>query len=248
MYPESTSIAVLLGPDRVLRDNVPCKVLCENFQLLKLYIQAATSQKSGPSKIQIRVPEVTPVAFDLVVQFVICNNIMLDANPNEEQINSILELVEAAIHLGLPGLTSLITRMVFKLRGILSNDHLALKRSHIRGAYGLEKDGEPIQELFVLASVRRYLQYQSESRTVSQFEDGEDDGMNAAQQASYSGSEFVFSQEMKRIPQYKEKLWEKVHECLATREREKRRPERGPKPAVWVAVYTDPLTDNRFEM
>jgi hypothetical protein len=246
-YPESTDVIVLLGPDRVPYDNVPCKVLHENFQNLKLYIEAALSRKSGPSKIELKVPDVIPETFDLLLQWVICDNIELESGPNEERITSILTLIAAAIKLGIPSLGSLTTRMESKLRATLSRDRLALKSNHIRAAYDLRKDGEDIQELFILASVRLFLQCKDDA-SAGPFKDDEDENMTAAQQAAYSGSGFVFHREMKRYPQFKEQLWDRAHICLKSRENEMRRSKRRDNPEVCVAVYTDPLNGQRFEL
>ena len=236
-----------MGPDQVRYNNIPCKVLQENFHHLGLYIDAALSQKSGPSKIKLTVPDVMPETFDLLLQWVICGNIELETGPNEERITSILKLIAAAIKLTAPSLGSLTSSMESNLRHILSRDRLALKSSHIRAAYDLEKNGEDIQELFICASVRLFLQYKDDS-PASPFKDDEDENMTAAQQAAYSGSGFVFHREMKLYPQFKEQLWYHVHVCLKSRENEKRRPRRRDNPELCVAVFTDPLDSQRFEL
>lgn len=240
-------MAVLLGSDGVPRNNIPCKVLKENFALLHLDIDAAVSRNSGPSEIEIKIPDVSPEAFDLAAQFMICGDISLKAGPNEEHIASILELIDAADKLGVPRLDALIKRMTFKLRAILVRDHLALRGSHIRAAYDLKEEGGPIQRLFVLASVRRFLQYKGNDSD-SQFEDDEDEDMSAAQQASYSGSHFIFNQEMKIIPQFERALWKLARKCLAKRDKAIRRAQRGSTAEISVPVFLDPLNKKLFEL
>lgn len=240
MWSNGSGHLLHLGIDQIPRNNVPDNILCDNFPLLKFYIYKHRTQECGPINSLIRVPDVQPAAFDLLVQFVSCDDIGLKDDPKEEKITSILAMIEAARHLQYPLLGSLIARMVSKLESILRSDHLALKAAHIREAYYLREDGEPIQDLFVKASVRRFMVCKDDDFNY-QFEDDEDDEMTAAQQAAYSGSGFVFSQVMKRFPQFERALWSEVWKCLRQREERIVRPKRGKTEEESVPLFTDPL-------
>lgn len=215
---------------------------------MKHRIEGHASQKTGTSKLELTLPDVAPATFELLVQWVICDNIELDSGPNEEHITSILNLISAAIKLRIPSVGSLITRMVSKLKAILSRDRLALKGSHIRAAYGLEENGSGIQGLFILASVRLFLQCKDDNSAVSHFKDDEDEDMTPARKTAYSGSQsgFAFYREMKHFPEFKEKLWDYAYECIKSRETAKRNPKS--RSNVLVTLYTDPLTTERFEL
>jgi hypothetical protein len=240
MWSNGSGHLLHLGIDKIPRDRVPDNILCENFPLLKAFIDQHRNRESGTSNPRIRLPDVKPEAFDLLVQFVSCDNIGFKVGPKEENITLILAMIEAARLLQYPFLSSLTEIMVSKLEGILRGDHFALKAAHIREAYCLEKDGEPIQELFVKASVRPFMVCKDDDFNY-QFENDEDDEMTAAQQAAYSGSGFVFSQAMKKFPQFEKALWNEVGKCLRQREEKIVRPKRGKVMEETVPLFTDPL-------
>lgn len=251
IYPERTSVTLVFGDDLVTRDNIPKKVLCDNFDFLKHSIESAANEESGPSQTRVTIPHVSGGAFDLVTQFMIRGDITLEGIQNEERISSILALIDAAIKLFVPShrLGALVHNMVSKLKAILSADYLALIPCHIRKAYELE-DGpyiREVQDLFVSATVKRRVLYKREkTEIISPFEDDDDDDMSAAQKASYSGTNFIFDREMRDFPQFGKALWYAVHECWDTRVHETKNPRRGIKKDR--IIYTDPLTKKVFEL
>ncbi|RDL36692.1 uncharacterized protein BP5553_06044 [Venustampulla echinocandica] len=185
--------------------------------------------------------------FDPIVQWAVCKHIQLDPEKYtmpSNRITGILDMVELADKLGLPGFGH---GMSIDLTTILAKDRTALRGHHIRKAYTFEPS-HPIQAVFVKAAVRPFLEFRDvEIGKDKSMAYGDDDAYysNDARRIAFHGDLFQFDLQMRLFPNFELQLMRAAKDIWHSRIVETRRGGRNP---IFTTFLKDPLTGERFRI
>jgi hypothetical protein len=255
-FPGGQRATILLGPEEELRDTIPKKILYENSSFFNDHYDTVEAEDWKDDTVKL--PDVDPQLFDLAIQCLVSKDFTLEPDPvrsKSSEITILLDLMSLAAMLGLPDPSEPINK---QLRDILINDRRALRRMHIRKAFRLD-DKHGIQELFVKAVVREYMQTRS-SRLNSDEIDTEDtgdtddddddeeryrDGAHRAFQAKYR---FSFQKELSTIRAFKHQLLEEQDNVLNSGKKFVARSGTRLRNVIYSTKYADPLDGELFTL
>ncbi|EHL03341.1 hypothetical protein M7I_0560 [Glarea lozoyensis 74030] len=141
----------------------------------------------------------------------VCKNIEIDTlhyQTRSKQFDLIMSLVLFAKKYGLRGLGS---DMVNHLKPLLIKQRSVLKPSHIRDVQTLVSP-HPIQELFVQAAVKPYLEFRIDpnhremTASFSSSSSDDDSYRDEAHRIAFAGNHFMYEKELKTCPAFELEL------------------------------------------
>lgn len=238
---------ILLGPEEVLRNTIPRKVLYENSSFFRNHYDKAEEEEDDT----VRLPNVDPQMFDLAIQCLVAKGFTLEHDCNRSkafEITVLLDLMFLTVTLGLPDPSEAV---VEKLRDILVAERRALKHKHMKRAFELE-DGHSIQGLFVQAVVSEFMktrENRSNRDSIDTDTDDEDDESrfrDAAHRHFTYKNGFRFQKEFKTIRAFKLQLLEEQNNVLESGRKKLLRSATKLREAIYTTEYTDPLDEEVF--
>jgi hypothetical protein len=149
--------------------------------------------------------------FELAIQWSVCKNIeiaTLRYQTRSKQFDLIMSLVLFAKRHGLQGLGS---DMVNHLKPLIIKQRSVLKPSHIRDVQTLISP-HPIQELFVQAAVKPYLEFRidpNHREMAASFPSSSSDDesyRDEAHRMAFAGNHFIYEKELKNYPEFELEL------------------------------------------
>lgn len=171
-----------------------------------------------------------------------CKNVALDFNlETPQKISALLDFVLLAKQLIIRGTNKTIAT---RLTRFLIEDRHALRGSHIRKVYELEK-GNAIRDILVKAAVMpRMVFTQAEFESSDESSSSSDELLSPAHRAALSRKKprSPFQKELDEIPDFKEEF---TNAYLRTMDSKERRPVPRRRNQHMV-FYTDPFNDQKF--
>lgn len=254
-FPGGRCATILLGPREELRDTIPQRVLYENSSYFSDHYDSVEAEEKVDDA--VRLPEVDPLMFDLVIQCLVTNTFTLDTDPmrlKATEITILLELIFLNDKLGLPDIGQAV---VEKLRNILIDDRRALRRKHIKMAFQLEED-HSVQELFSQAVVREYMKTSSTKQNGHEMDAGDDSSddddddddelkhRDGAHRALHMKNRFSFQRELDNIRGFKFQLLLAQDKVIKSGKKVMVHQATKLRPAVHAIKYADPLNEAPF--
>ncbi|KAL3423901.1 hypothetical protein PVAG01_05648 [Phlyctema vagabunda] len=212
-------VKVVLGSKQEFRD-VPKKLLTENSRVFQEALAALATQ--GPGVQTLEISDVSPEAFDLLIQWLVCKNIMpvpLFTEFDGDAITAYIDFVLLAHGFEIDGPALLAEK---KLAEILISSPEALKGEHIVKTYQLPKNHR-ICKLIVKAAVKPFVLSQEARDSLTDDEDGdmdvvmnesnyitslmnESDEEEVSRKIAFGRAKFPFQREFDTIDRFKVEL------------------------------------------
>jgi hypothetical protein len=191
----------------------------------------------------IKLPEVHPQLFDLVIQCLVCKNLTLQPGLGKSKaISVLLDVIFVALKLGFPDPGKAVVNLI---RTILISNRGALRRTHVQKSFTLRR-GHEIQKLFVKAAVQEYMKVSNDDDSVDEIPSSDEDPRDDAHLAFTQGLGFRFHGEVESNHAFKSMLRREQDIILKSAAVVEVKRGSAKKPAITSRAYTDPLDGSKF--